>query len=405
MAPLTPARPANKKCKVTHLVTQHANAGFPFRLRRRKRGFVLVLMALLGVAMIGAVGLSVDMGRMFIVKNELQTFADAASLAAAVKLDGTSAGLEAARAAAGQSGEAWNIGSQRVTDYQLEFGAAKTGPWSSNPSLTAGLSHARVRVSVQLPLYFLPTVTQINSQIVNGEAIAGQIPQTSLDRGLEPYTVVSPQPGASHFGLLVGGLYDIQWPQFNGSRAKCSDADPKECFNSPPCADESAQAMGLVKTNWGSNLNGYWGSSSNNAIYQEVMNGRQSAAVAVDDYLFMTSGNKNAQAQALDDRLWQDGARTTAENTLPAYLSSTHRNGRRMLAIPVVVPEASGTRVVGFAAMMLMSDSGGGAASRYYARGTGKDPFCAVYAGPYVFGGSGGGGSTSSGAFKLALLQ
>jgi len=38
----------------------------------RKRGFVLVTMAIAAIALIGMLGLAVDVGRMFIAKNETQ---------------------------------------------------------------------------------------------------------------------------------------------------------------------------------------------------------------------------------------------------------------------------------------------------------------------------------------------
>ena len=46
--------------------------------RRKDRGFVLVTMALGAVAVFGCLGLAVDLGRMYIVKNEAQSYADAA---------------------------------------------------------------------------------------------------------------------------------------------------------------------------------------------------------------------------------------------------------------------------------------------------------------------------------------
>jgi len=47
--------------------------------------------------LLGAVGLAVDLGRMYIVKGEAQTFADSAALAAVLELDSTSAGITRAR--------------------------------------------------------------------------------------------------------------------------------------------------------------------------------------------------------------------------------------------------------------------------------------------------------------------
>ena len=55
----------------------------------RERGFVLVTMAVAAIALIGVLGLAVDLGHMFISKNETQAYCDSAALAAALALDGT----------------------------------------------------------------------------------------------------------------------------------------------------------------------------------------------------------------------------------------------------------------------------------------------------------------------------
>ena len=51
------------------------------------------------VALFGAAGLAIDIGRMYITKTEAQSYADAAAVSAVIKLNGTAAGLIAADAA------------------------------------------------------------------------------------------------------------------------------------------------------------------------------------------------------------------------------------------------------------------------------------------------------------------
>lgn len=75
----------------------------------RERGYVLVTAAAFAFVLVGALGLVVDVGRMYLLKSELQSRVDAAALAAAVELDGTARGEERAREAArgmlGREGE------------------------------------------------------------------------------------------------------------------------------------------------------------------------------------------------------------------------------------------------------------------------------------------------------------
>ncbi|HXA66702.1 MAG TPA: Tad domain-containing protein, partial [Bryobacteraceae bacterium] len=61
--------------------------------RKNQGGFSLLLIAAGGSVMIGMLGLAFDLGRMFIVKNELQTFVDASAIAACRQLDGSQLGV------------------------------------------------------------------------------------------------------------------------------------------------------------------------------------------------------------------------------------------------------------------------------------------------------------------------
>ncbi|MCU1339772.1 MAG: hypothetical protein JWO19_5353 [Bryobacterales bacterium] len=68
--------------------------------KRSERGFSLILLTVSLVVMLGMLGLAVDVGRMFICKNELQAFVDASAWAAVGYLDGTQAGVQTANAMA-----------------------------------------------------------------------------------------------------------------------------------------------------------------------------------------------------------------------------------------------------------------------------------------------------------------
>ena len=128
------------------------------RTSRRKRGFVLITMAIGAVAIFGAVGMAVDVGRAFIAKNETQVFCDAAALAAALKLDGASTGITNAKAAVTNSTNAWNMDSASVASPTVDFATSASGPWVTTPASPAGYTYARVQSSVGLPLYFVPVV-------------------------------------------------------------------------------------------------------------------------------------------------------------------------------------------------------------------------------------------------------
>ena len=162
--------------------------------------------------------------------------------------------------------------------------------------------------------------------------------------------------------------------------------------------------MTAVTTNWGASNSGYWGSTSNSLIRQAILDLVQLAAVDVGTNLFplLSNGTKASEAIYLDERASQDI--NTTDNTVSSYLANTH-NGRRMIAVPLLNPvSTTQTTVVGYGLFLLLANGPG--ASNYYRRITnGNDPFCALYAGPYIIGasGSGAGGATGAARVKLVL--
>src|SRR6266702_1192455 len=60
------------------------------REENRRKGFTLVLTGACIVSLFGMLGLSVDLGRVYITKSETQSFADTGALAGAPALNGTS---------------------------------------------------------------------------------------------------------------------------------------------------------------------------------------------------------------------------------------------------------------------------------------------------------------------------
>jgi uncharacterized membrane protein len=87
---------------------------------------VLVVTCIVLAILLGLAGLGIDIGRMHVIRSELQAFSDAAALNAALKMDGTGQGIERARLAAsalaaGPHAMKWDLGSQPITDIQTSF--------------------------------------------------------------------------------------------------------------------------------------------------------------------------------------------------------------------------------------------------------------------------------------------
>lgn len=116
-------------------------------------------MILLGCAVFG-----IDLGRMYMIKSEMQAFADAAALSAALEMDGSDAGLRRARKAAAQlaTGPAamrWDMGTQPIRDISVGFAKGEASPdsksWQTEPQSSSDYRFARVVATAQAPLIFL----------------------------------------------------------------------------------------------------------------------------------------------------------------------------------------------------------------------------------------------------------
>ncbi len=341
---------------------------------------------------------------MFIARNELQVYSDAAALAASMALDGTAAGIARATAAASGGGNKWDFGTASVASPSVTFSTSALGPWVADPGAPSGYSFAKVSASVNVPLYFLPCLTGQSSFTVRSASVAAQVSVPSLSRGIAPYTAVTTNTTGPNFGFVLGSSYTIHWPTFNGNRSGCSPANPARCFNSSPCPGDPQTSLVAVVSNWGTANHGYWGSNSNNQIASEVLDTIQLAPLAIGDNIapLLTSGNKQSEAGYLDQRANQDS--DLADNTPAAYLASSGHNGRRLLPVAIVQPvDPTHTTVIGYGVFLLLSN---GSPSNYYKNNTnGNSPYCALYVGPYQIGGAGAGTGGSTGATTSQLVQ
>jgi len=131
---------------------------------RRQRGFVLIATCIALVILMAVAALGIDLGRMYLIRSELQSFADAAALSAALRLDGTDQGLASARTApaaltAGPNAMKWNMGTEPITDIAMTFAkgddVAATTTWETSPKNPAECRLVRVVASAKAPLTFL----------------------------------------------------------------------------------------------------------------------------------------------------------------------------------------------------------------------------------------------------------
>ncbi|HYZ83469.1 MAG TPA: pilus assembly protein TadG-related protein [Bryobacteraceae bacterium] len=378
----------------------------------REKGYVLITTALLLLVVLAITGLSFDIGRLYISRNEAQTYADAAALAAAKTLDGTLAGINSARNAALSVGDRHNFSSTAFSGTVVEFSTAAAGPWSAAPGSAAGVRFARVIAQAPTSLYFLPVVGGIPySTNPAASAVAGQVPQTRFKDGLFPFSPFTINSAAPHYGLqrcidfptqnCVGSYYALRWPpgNFNNQTAMRLQGNN---VNGNVCPGDFNQVSVNKAIAAASDVRGYYGPYGNASVQRDaIINDEIPAGLTlhIGTNLEMNGGGMQTQSDSIQERVRQDTDPTS--RTYAQYLSrldgSGHRvgNGRRVIGTPLNSGPPDYT-VIAIAGFFLLPEA--------WYNGGGNQPLCAEYIGPFTLG-AGIGGVAQSGSWSVRLVQ
>jgi hypothetical protein len=356
----------------------------PIRARKagRRAGFILLAAALSLSALLAMIGLGVDVGRIYIVRNELQVFADEAAVAAAFELDGTSVGLTRARNAAlagpgsGTTPNRWNFGTQTVTGVTAQFATDPAGPFDANPASATGLRYVRVQANATLSLYFLAVVPGIaGAQSIHAAAVAGQTSRDALGDGLAPFSPTAHNPADPEFRFVQGQLYTLRWAP-PGQRDKPGGSCPGDVGFDP--GDSSMR--GYVDVGQGGGSAALRNAVVNNNFYLP-------SPLSVGSTVTMLTGEESVP-DAVEERFNQDSD-VTAQN-----FAQYSGNGRRVL-VTAVTGGGSPATVLGFAAFFLQPTPCGVKSTT---------PCCAEYIGAAVVSGRRK-GAGSPGLYTVQLTQ
>lgn len=126
----------------------------PLGQRGKQRGAVAIIVAIALVALVGAVGLALDLGKLYVAKSELQNGADACALAAARDLTGATplAVSEAAGITAGSRNMALfqHEPVNFIVDQSVTYSDSLSDPFLDKDSVTYSLASIKyVKCSVQ----------------------------------------------------------------------------------------------------------------------------------------------------------------------------------------------------------------------------------------------------------------
>jgi Flp pilus assembly protein TadG len=181
--------------------------------------FLVILVPVL----FGLMGFALDLGRLYLVRGELNQAANAMALAAASQLLGTSASLDNASTAANQSVDPSNplankyfyasigVGQGAGTlastagppTYYATVSDALTGPTGNQADGTTA-RHALVQITADTPLLFwgMLSVGQSRRTTVASQAIAGISAPVCVACGIEPFVVAAADPtDTTNFGF------------------------------------------------------------------------------------------------------------------------------------------------------------------------------------------------------------
>jgi len=333
--------------------------------------------------MLGMLGLAVDLGRLYVVKNEMQAYTDSAALAAAVELDGTGAGISRAQNAVATNTNRWNLGTSTFAGTQTTFAQTASGPWEANPSPATGYQFVRVRASGTIPLYFLPAVSVANSSGMAALSIAGQVPKLNFSEGVFPFSPIAHNSTPPDFGYTPGLWYTLRWP-----------SNPKVGNN--VCPGDDAQQWVDNYTLGSSEERGYIEETSSAVIRMAIEQDYRTPAlgsVTIGQPVEMTGGNKQTQRDSIVNRINQDT--DPAATSYAQYDAGGLGNGRRLVMVAINDGHPNNI-VLGFQLFFLLHPT-------EYTSG-GNKPFCAEYVGPYVQGSSHKGGG-QAGGYVVKLVQ
>jgi len=420
----------------SEMLTEPASGRHP--AQRNKRGVILILAAVGAFAMVGILGLAFDLGRMFVARSELQNYTDAAAIGAALKLDGTSAGVTRATTAATNDVNQWSFGTESVGSVTVKYAQGLSSAYVANPASALDYRFVQVEAQQPVPLYFMPLFPGVGWQrAVAASSIAGQKFETGMKDGVFPYSPDAHDPNDPNFGFLLGQRYTLKWDQYVGNPSLTSlfktsinnvklvgcEADMANAAFQPGEAITSQRGY-IDLTNRLPIDNG-----GGAALIRDAILTRTSFELPIVPYSYYIDpepGQKQTELTAMADRVAED-----TDPVTPTYFSSPQTatntpsienmrtlyrtfyntadlprppngNGRRIVFAPVNDPNSAGL-VIGFAGFFLPPEP---CADLTLGAHT-YSPCCGEYIGPVTNtggGGSGGAGS-ASGSYSIVLFQ
>ena len=333
--------------------------------RSKKRGYILVATALALPFLLGVCGLAIDIGRMYVTKNEAQAYVDSASLAAALQLDGTSGGITRATASVGTDTDKWRFDTTPFGTVTTTFGTSATGPFTATPpNPPIGYDYVKVLTVVSVPMYLIRVVAGPVATVA-ASAVAGIQPITTLSSGIFPFSPYMrkgfagavPDNASDPYGYQVGNQYTFRWGA-PGDNSNCG-------------TDGSTPSLA---TN--GSIRGYCCVSNSAASLREAIVSGDTDSITIGQNVSMDNGAKNTEMSAIAERVNIDT--DTTSTTYAAYRASGTGNGARVVVVAVNNGPPNYT-AMGYAGFFLLNASS-------YTGIHGNESACGEYIGAWTQG-------------------
>jgi Flp pilus assembly protein TadG len=200
------------------------------RIQSRKGATTIQLLVVLVPVLFGLIGFAVDLGRIYMIRGELKTAANAMAMAAASKLIGTDQALTDATNAAKIPidtstgyGDKYDFGGLPIGQTTGQFTSSVSDPtfYSSLADATSGnnpgtggssVRYAQVSITADAPLVFwrfLPIVNTPGTPVAV-QSVAGISAPLCTACSIEPFAVAAVDAtDATDFGFVQGTMYTL----------------------------------------------------------------------------------------------------------------------------------------------------------------------------------------------------
>lgn len=450
-----------------HVVNRNQNRALPDLRDHRRRGSLSVqFLVILVPVLLGMMGFAIDLGRLYLIRGELNQAASAMALSAASKLNGTIAATDTATAAAQttldnslSTGNKYNFGSLVVGDSGALLTSAVQAPayfsavldalgaygQASASSTADGTTarHVTVNLAADAPLLFwsLLSLGLSRKTSISASAVAGISAPVCTACAIAPFAIADISAGADtvDFGYVQGNAYTLAY-QCTGAVGAAAAAFtgttrvPYVIINkldsSPIAAQFSSEddqlfrdaAQGLVPsttvglacstiiTSSNAVAETIWASATPRACNVATPNASVQAAMCGLSTRFTNTTPSQCSTVTNVDSLttaYAPDTDVTSDTDLTTALDYTiyTGNNRRLVTLPIV-DAISTLNVLGFRQFLLIPTAGTSPLSNNPGDGDGR--FAALYLGvvaPVQQGRFDGSCGISSGPGKVVLHQ